>query len=100
MLFRSVDQLWRQVVGAVAVLVFSFVLTLLIGFVLEKTVGFRVAEDVELEGVDSVEHAESAYDLGNLAGTLRSTGALGSTLAHRTAPAEKIDTEAEKEVNA
>ena len=65
----GVDQLWRQVVGALAVLVFSFVPHLVIGLVLEKTIGFRVAEDVELEGVDSVEHAETAYDLGNLAGS-------------------------------
>ncbi|RYZ31821.1 MAG: ammonium transporter, partial [Propionibacteriaceae bacterium] len=91
----GVDQLWRQVVGALAVLVFSFVLTLVIGLVLEKTIGFRVSQDVELEGVDSVEHAETAYDLGNLAGTLRSTGALGAAAAHRT----ESET-AEKGVNA
>ena len=41
-------------------------------------------EDQEVEGVDSIEHAETAYDLGNLAGTLRSTGALGAAVAHRT----------------
>jgi Amt family ammonium transporter len=90
----GVDQLWRQVVGALAVLVYSFVLTLLIGFVLHKTIGFRVPEDQELEGVDSVEHAETAYDLGTLAGTLRSTGALGAAVAHRT------ESESEKGVNA
>ncbi len=38
----GVDQLWRQAVGAFAVLIFSFVLTLLIGFVL--------AEDHRLPG--------------------------------------------------
>jgi ammonium transporter, Amt family len=80
----GVDQLWRQVVGALAVLVFSFVLTLVIGLVLQKTIGFRVGKDQELEGVDSVQHAETAYDLGNLAGTLRSPGALGAATAHRT----------------
>ncbi|MGI3779794.1 MAG: ammonium transporter, partial [Janthinobacterium lividum] len=88
------DQLWRQVVGALSVLVYSFVLTLIIGLILQKTVGFRVPEDQELEGVDSIEHAETAYDLGNLAGTLRSTGALGAAVAHRT------DSESEKGVNA
>ena len=46
-------QLWRQAVGAFAVLIFSFVLTLLIGFILQKTIGFRVSEDEEREGVDS-----------------------------------------------
>ena len=73
-------------------LVYSFVLTLIIGLVLQKTIGFRVPEDQEVEGVDSVEHAETAYDLGNLAGTLRSTGALGAAVAHRS--------DSEKEVNA
>ncbi|HEY0238776.1 MAG TPA: ammonium transporter [Friedmanniella sp.] len=91
----GVDQLWRQVVGALAVLFYSFILTLIIGFILQKTIGFRVAEDQELEGIDSVEHAESAYDLGNLAGTLRSTGALGAAVAHRN-DSEK----SEKGVNA
>ncbi|MGI3786124.1 MAG: ammonium transporter [Janthinobacterium lividum] len=80
----GLDQLWRQVVGALSVLLYSFILTFVIGFVLHKTLGFRVADDQELEGIDSTEHAETAYDLGNLAGTLRSTGALGAAAAHRT----------------
>ena len=66
----GVDQLWRQAVGAFAVLIFSFVLTLGIGLLLEKTIGFRVAEDEEMEGVDNTQHAETGYDLGTL-------GALG-----------------------
>lgn len=57
------DQLWRQAVGAVAVLVTSFVLTYLIGLVLKATMGFRVDRDAELEGVDLTEHSESAYEL-------------------------------------
>ena len=64
----GVDQLWRQVVGAVAVLVFSFVLTLVIGLVLQKTIGFRVDEDHEVLGVDQVTHAESGYDFGSMGG--------------------------------
>jgi ammonium transporter, Amt family len=74
----GVDQLWRQVVGALAVLVFSFVLTLAIGFLLQKTIGFRVAEEDELEGVDNTEHAETAYDLGTL-------GAVGRGVAFGSA---------------
>jgi ammonium transporter, Amt family len=58
----GVDQLWRQVVGAVAVLVYSFVLTLVIGLAISRTIGFRLAEEDEVEGIDGVEHAESAYD--------------------------------------
>jgi ammonium transporter, Amt family len=70
----GVDQLWRQAVGAFAVLIFSFVLTLGIGLLLEKTIGFRVAEDEEMEGVDNTQHAETGYDLGTL-------GALGRGVA-------------------
>ncbi len=44
----GVDQLWRQAVGAFAVLIFSFVLTLGIGFLLQKTIGFRLNEDDEM----------------------------------------------------
>jgi ammonium transporter, Amt family len=68
----GVDQLWRQVVGAVAVLVFSFVLTLVIGFVIQKTMGFRITEEEEVTGIDNVEHAESGYDFASL-------GSSGST---------------------
>jgi ammonium transporter, Amt family len=62
----GLDQLWRQVVGAAAVLVFSFVLTLVIGWVLEKTVGFRVDADSEVAGIDQALHAESGYDFSQL----------------------------------
>ncbi|PWW23240.1 ammonium transporter [Geodermatophilus normandii] len=68
----SVDQLWRQAVGAVAVLVFSFVLTLVIGFAIQKTIGFRITEEDEVAGIDTVAHAESAYDFASL-------GSSGST---------------------
>jgi Amt family ammonium transporter len=79
----GVDQLWRQVVGALAVLVYSFVLTLLIGFVLQKTIGFRLDEESEMAGIDNAEHAETGYDLGNLTSSLR--GALSGSTAPRRA---------------
>ena len=62
----GVDQLWRQAVGAFTVLIVSFVLTYLIGLLLEKTIGFRISREEELEGIDSVEHAETGYDLNPL----------------------------------
>jgi ammonium transporter, Amt family len=74
----GLDQLWRQAVGALAVLLFSGILTFLIGFVLHKTIGFRVADSDELEGVDSVEHAETGYDLGTLGASLRGVSFGGS----------------------
>ncbi len=67
----GVDQLWRQAVGALAVLLYSFILTLLIGLLLQKTIGFRVTEEDEMAGVDSSEHAETGYDLGTFAAGAR-----------------------------
>jgi Amt family ammonium transporter len=62
----SADQLWRQVVGAAAVLAFSFILTLIIGTLIQKTMGFRLTEEEEVAGIDTVEHAESGYDFTSL----------------------------------
>jgi len=59
----GVDQLWRQSVGAVAVLAFSFVVTYVIGTLLQKTIGFRISEEDEVTGIDLTVHAESGYDL-------------------------------------
>jgi len=64
----GVDQLWRQVVGALAVMAFSFILTYVIGFAIQKTIGFRVTEEDEVTGIDSVVHAETAYDFASLGG--------------------------------
>ena len=69
----GVDQLWRQAVGAGAVLAFSFVLTYVTGFALQKTVGFRLDEEDEVAGIDSVAHAESSYDLHQAPGVLRAS---------------------------
>lgn len=54
------DLLGKQALGVVAVAVYSFVVTLILGVALEKTLGFRITRDAELEGIDFVEHAESA----------------------------------------
>jgi Amt family ammonium transporter len=62
----GVDQLWRQVVGALAVLVVSFVATYVIGTIIQKTIGFRISEEDEVTGIDTVVHAESGYDFASL----------------------------------
>ncbi|MEJ5915951.1 ammonium transporter [Pseudokineococcus sp. 1T1Z-3] len=53
-----------QTIGAVAVLAYSFVLTLIIGFALKATMGFRIEEDHEDAGIDQHQHAEAGYDFG------------------------------------
>lgn len=55
--------LWAQFLGAMAVLVYSFVVTLVIAKALDMTIGLRVSEVAETAGIDNAEHAESGYDL-------------------------------------
>lgn len=58
----GIDQLWRQAVAVIAVLVYAMVVTGLIGLVLKKTIGLRADRQHELDGIDDGQHAESAYD--------------------------------------
>ena len=55
--------LGKQALGVGLVFAYSFVATLIIGYAIEKTIGFRVSGEVETEGIDLNEHAESAYEL-------------------------------------
>ena len=45
-----------------SVLAYSFIVTDIIATIIQKTIGFRVHRDVEIEGVDTAIHAESAYE--------------------------------------
>ncbi|ALC27264.1 ammonium transporter [Streptomyces sp. CFMR 7] len=74
----GVEQLGKQIVGVVAVLAYSLVVSGLIALVLHKTIGMRVSEDDEISGIDQVEHAETAYDF---------SGTGGGSVARTTAPA-------------
>ena len=56
------DLLMKQLLGVGLVFAYSFIVTLIIGFAIEKTMGFRIKRENELEGIDLVEHAESAYE--------------------------------------
>jgi Amt family ammonium transporter len=76
-------QLWAQTLGAVAVLIYSFVVTFAIGWVLHKTMGFTISEEEEVSGIDLLEHAETAYDLGSFTGGSRSLPSSG-VVAERT----------------
>jgi Amt family ammonium transporter len=69
----GIQPLLTQSIGVVAVLAYSFVVTFGIGYLLHKTIGFRVSEDVEVGGIDLVEHAETAYDLAAAAGPVGGT---------------------------
>ncbi|HEY4023415.1 MAG TPA: ammonium transporter [Pseudonocardiaceae bacterium] len=66
----GLNQLWRQVVAAGAVMIYSFVLTYAIGWVIKKTIGFRIDDESESMGIDEAEHAESAYEFADTPGGL------------------------------
>ncbi len=57
------DQLWRQAVGAFAVLFYSLIVTFLIAKVLDMTVGLRIPAAAESSGIDLAEHLEVGYIL-------------------------------------
>ena len=57
------EQLVKQVVGAGAVLAYSFIATLIIGKLIDLTIGFRITHDQEIAGIDLAVHAERAYEL-------------------------------------
>ncbi|WP_459550306.1 ammonium transporter [Nocardia sp. X0981] len=70
----DLELLGRQTLGAVAVLVYSFVIALVIAYAIKFTIGLRADADAESGGMDDSEHAETAYDFAALGGTARSAG--------------------------
>ncbi len=64
----GVDQLWRQAVGAFAVLAYSGIVTAIIAFALKFTIGLRISDEDEVTGIDETEHVESGYDFSTLRG--------------------------------
>ncbi len=57
-----------QAVGALAVMAYSFAVTLILALVLKAVVGLRVSQDDEVSGIDLAVHAETAYELGESGG--------------------------------
>jgi Amt family ammonium transporter len=58
--------LGKQLVAVGATLVFSFIVSFAIAKLVQATVGLRVSDEEELQGLDSTQHAETAYVLGGL----------------------------------
>lgn len=59
----GVELLKDQAVASVAVLVFSFVVSLALAKVIDLTIGLRVTPEDEEIGLDLSQHAESAYNM-------------------------------------
>jgi Amt family ammonium transporter len=64
----GLDQLWRQAVGAGAVLVYCAIATAILCYIVKFTVGLRLSDEDESTGADESEHAESAYDFATVGG--------------------------------
>lgn len=54
-----------QIIAAVGVMVYSFILAGIIALALKATIGIRSDEEDEVNGIDVAEHAETAYELGD-----------------------------------
>jgi ammonium transporter, Amt family len=90
----GVAQLGVQVLGPVAVGLYSFSIAWILGKIIDKTMGFRVSEEDEATGVDITQHAETAYDFGSIH--------LGHTLGHAVTDADQevTDQDAESAIGA
>ena len=66
-------QLWSQIVGIVAVGVFTFAFALIVFGVIKATMGLRVSPEEESEGLDVGEHGNVAYGSSSLFGTSGAT---------------------------
>ena len=74
----GLDQLGKQLVGGGAVLLYAFVVSGILAWGVDKVMGFRIDEEHEVNGIDLVIHAESAYDLHAAPGTRSSSSVLGA----------------------
>ncbi|MEN9710446.1 MAG: hypothetical protein RL441_438 [Actinomycetota bacterium] len=61
-------QLVRQTVGIALTAAFAFAGTWLIATIIDRLIGLRIDTEAEIAGVDTAEHAESAYDFAGVVG--------------------------------
>lgn len=64
----GLEQLGKQAVAALAVMAYSFVVTLILGMLIKYTIGFRVSAEAEATGIDEAEHKETAYEFAGYGG--------------------------------
>jgi Amt family ammonium transporter len=62
------ELLGKQVIAILGTAAFAFAMTWVIATIIDRTMGFRVSADDEVAGVDTTQHAESAYDLAGVSG--------------------------------
>ena len=66
MFFGGGALLVDQIVAMGSVIIFSFIVTTIIARALDATIGLRVSDEVESLGLDQAEHAERAYNFGDM----------------------------------
>jgi Amt family ammonium transporter len=78
--------LGHQAAGVAFTLIWTGVLTTVIGLAIKYTIGWRIDKDAEIDGIDSDQHGETAYDFGGHGGgVLSGSGAsLGAARATST----------------
>ncbi|NPA39618.1 MAG: ammonium transporter [Thermodesulfobacteria bacterium] len=64
LLYGNPGQLWTQVVAIAATIIYDAIATLVILGIIKAVMGIRVSEEDEYAGLDSSQHGEKAYNLG------------------------------------
>jgi len=59
----GLDQFWRQLAAASAVLVYSFVVSLVLALAIKSSMGIRISPEDEELGIDARLHRDPAYEL-------------------------------------
>jgi len=59
----GLDQFWRQLAAAAAVLAYSFVVSFVLAMILKATMGIRISPEDEESGIDARLHRDPAYEL-------------------------------------
>ena len=75
----GVGQLVVQTVVALFAVLWSGVITLVIALALKYTLGWRITDEDEVEGIDFVEHGETAYDFASRPGSSRNPASVLTT---------------------
>ena len=55
------EQLLLQLIGILAVVVWSFIISFIVWKILKHTIGIRVSQKAEVDGLDLAEHGMEAY---------------------------------------
>ena len=75
----GVGQLVVQTVVALFAVLWSGAITLVIALALKYTLGWRITDEDEVEGIDFVEHGETAYDFASRPGSSRNPASVLTT---------------------